>query len=154
MDESVLPDVDATVLRNLGLREGDIIKVTRYLDKKYGRDGKKKGVNFSGDDEDGSGGGLFSGPGGTLRNNTRKGRPAPTVQTNDNIDPKAFSQQKDNAGKDTESSSPAAAGPKATGKNTGGFDDDAWDVKPAKQQPEPEAKPATAAEPAPAAPAQ
>ncbi|KAI1479845.1 hypothetical protein F4774DRAFT_380018 [Daldinia eschscholtzii] len=154
MDESVLPDVDATVLRNLGLREGDIIKVTRYLDKKYGRDGKKKGVNFSGDDEDGSGGGLFSGPGGTLRNNTRKGRPAPTVQTNDNIDPKALSQQKDNAGKDTESSSPAAAGPKATGKSTGGFDDDAWDVKPAKQQPEPEAKPAPAPEPAPAAPAQ
>lgn len=55
MDESVLPDVDASVLRNLGLREGDIIKVTRYLDKKYGRDGKKKGVSFSGDDDDGSG---------------------------------------------------------------------------------------------------
>ncbi|EON97890.1 putative cytoskeleton assembly control protein sla1p protein [Phaeoacremonium minimum UCRPA7] len=32
MDESVLPDVDAAVLRNLGLREGDIIKVMRFLD--------------------------------------------------------------------------------------------------------------------------
>ena len=91
MDESVLPDVDATVLRNLGLREGDIIKVMRYLDKRFGRDTKRKG----GDDGDGSEGGLFSGPGGTLRNNTRKGRPSPAVQTNDTIDPKAFSQQKD-----------------------------------------------------------
>ncbi|KAI1650559.1 uncharacterized protein F4817DRAFT_328117 [Daldinia loculata] len=153
MDESVLPDVDASVLRNLGLREGDIIKVTRYLDKKYGRDGKKKGVSFSGDDDDGSGG-LFSGPGGTLRNNTRKGRPAPAVQTNDNIDAKAFSQQKDSGAQESESSSPAAARPKATGKSSGGFDDDAWDVKPAKQQPEPEAKPAPTAEPAPAAPVQ
>ncbi|KAG7100541.1 Actin cytoskeleton-regulatory complex protein sla1 like [Verticillium longisporum] len=29
MDESILPDVDASVLRNLGLREGDILKVMR-----------------------------------------------------------------------------------------------------------------------------
>ncbi|KAI8956978.1 hypothetical protein F5Y11DRAFT_119771 [Daldinia sp. FL1419] len=148
MDESVLPDVDASALRSLGLREGDIIKVIRYLDKKYNRDGKKKGVSF---DEDGGSGGLFSGPGGTLRNNTRKGRPAPSVQTNDNIDAKALSQQKD---KDGESSSPAATRPNAIGKPSGGFDDDAWDVKPAKQQPEPEAKPAPTPELAPAAPAQ
>ncbi|KYK53927.1 hypothetical protein DCS_08300 [Drechmeria coniospora] len=38
MDESVLPDVNATILRTLGLREGDIIKVMRKLDAKYGRD--------------------------------------------------------------------------------------------------------------------
>jgi actin cytoskeleton-regulatory complex protein SLA1 len=65
MDESVLPDVDAKILRTLGLREGDIIKVMRTLDAKYGR---QRG-HPEGD------GGLFSGPGGTLRNNTRKGRP-------------------------------------------------------------------------------
>ncbi|ODA78127.1 hypothetical protein RJ55_06730 [Drechmeria coniospora] len=34
MDESVLPDVNATILRTLGLREGDIIKVMRKLDAK------------------------------------------------------------------------------------------------------------------------
>ena len=55
MDESVLPDVDASVLRTLGLREGDIIKVMRYLDGKFGREKNKDGD-----------GGLFSGPGGTL----------------------------------------------------------------------------------------
>ena len=32
MDESVLSDVNASVLRTLGLREGDIIKVMRTLD--------------------------------------------------------------------------------------------------------------------------
>ncbi|KAI1214026.1 uncharacterized protein F4807DRAFT_406395 [Annulohypoxylon truncatum] len=147
MDESVLPDVDAGVLRNLGLREGDIIKVMRFLDKKFGRDGKKRNVSFAGDDEDGSGGGLFSGPGGTLRNNTRKGRPAPAVQTNDSVDPKAFSQQKENSAHSSDSSSPATSRPKAAEKsNAGGFDDDAWDVKPARQ-PEPEAKPAPTPEP-------
>ncbi|KAK6865808.1 hypothetical protein PG995_002336 [Apiospora arundinis] len=143
MDESVLPDVDATVLRSLGLREGDIIKVMRYLDKKFGREGKKKGVSFA---EEGEGeGGLFSGPGGTLRNNTRKGRPEPTVKANDTIDPKAFSQQKEGA-EGSPSPTPAAGQPKGAEKSSGGFDDDAWDVKPSKQ-PEAQAKPAPAPEP-------
>ncbi|KAI1765990.1 hypothetical protein GGR53DRAFT_487717 [Hypoxylon sp. FL1150] len=147
MDESVLPDVDANVLRNLGLREGDIIKVMRYLDKKFGRDGKKRNVNFAGEEEgEGSGGGLFSGPGGTLRNNTRKGRPAPAVQTSDSIDPKAFSQQKDSSAPGSEASSPAVTRPKGAGTGNNGFDDDAWDVKPARQ-PEPQAKPAPISEP-------
>lgn len=147
MDESVLPDVDAGVLRNLGLREGDIIKVMRFLDKKFGRDGKKRNVSFAGDEEDASGGGLFSGPGGTLRNNTRKGRPAPAVQTNDSVDPKAFSQQKESSAHGSDSSSPATSRPKVVEKNNaGGFDDDAWDVKPARQ-PEPEVKPTPTPEP-------
>lgn len=139
MDESVLPDVDTTVLRNLGIREGDIIKIMRYLDKRFNRDPKKRAGN--GEDE----GGLFSGPGGTLRNNTRKGRPAPATQTSDTVDPKAFSQQKEQ-GTDGSAPSPSATRPKG---GESGFDDDAWDVKPSKQAeapakaaptPEPEAK--------------
>jgi hypothetical protein len=121
MDESVLPDVDATVLRNLGLREGDIIKVMRYLDAKY-CGGKKGG------DED-AGGGLFSGPGGALRNNTRKGRPAPPVETNNRVDAKAFSQEKDSEPAEAKAPSPTvAAPPAAPSKPTGGFEDDAWSV--------------------------
>jgi hypothetical protein len=146
MDESVLPDVDAGILRNLGLREGDIIKVMRYLDKKYGRDGKKKNTNGDGESENGSAGGLFSGPGGTLRNNTRKGRPAPAVQTSDVIDVKAFSQPRDaESGKST-SPSPEGTRSKASNKASSGFDDDAWDVKPARH-PETQPKPATSPEP-------
>ncbi|EGO53392.1 cytoskeleton assembly control protein SLA1p [Neurospora tetrasperma FGSC 2508] len=151
IDESVLPDVDATVLRNLGLREGDIIKVMRYLDNKYMRN--KKG-------EEGEGG-LFSGPGGALRNNTKKGRPAPPVEVSNTVDPNAFS--KDSGASSGKSSSPTAAAtptPSAS-KPSSGFDDDAWDVKPTKTKtpelaaqavaPAPAAAPAAA--PAPAAPA-
>ncbi|KAI1327564.1 hypothetical protein F5Y16DRAFT_194063 [Xylariaceae sp. FL0255] len=146
MDESVLPDVDASVLRNLGLREGDIIKVIRYLDKKFGRDNKKKAGGEG--DTDGSGGGLFSGPGGALRNNTRKGRPAPAVQTNDVIDAKAFSQSKDTAesGPSRSPSSPDEPRSRAPERSGTGFDDDAWDVKPSRQ-PEPQFKPAPSPEP-------
>lgn len=139
MDESVLPDVDATVLRNLGLREGDIIKVMRHIEQRFGGKG-----------ENGSAGGLFSGPGGTLRNNTRKGRPAPTVQTNDTIDPKAFSQ-KDNGNEESTPTSTSTTQPKSANKSTSGFDDDAWDVKPSRQS-EPQTKPSatTESQPAPA----
>lgn len=144
MDESVLPDVDASVLRNLGIAEGDIIKVMRFLDNKYDRKGKRN-VSF-GEGDDGEAGGLFSGPGGALRNNTRKGRPAPAVQTNDVIDPKAFSQ-------DTEAPSnkfpdnipsPVSSAPPPIKKDSNGFDDDAWDVKPTKQQPQARSAPAPA----------
>jgi len=149
MDESVLPDVDAGVLRNLGLREGDILKVMRFLDKKFGRDGKKKAA-----DDSESGGGLFSGPGGTLRNNTRKGRPAPATQTSDVVDAKAFSQQRDGSADGSAASSPSTSRPRTKSPaHTGGasgFDDDAWDVKPSKQ-PEASARSAQVASPEPKA---
>ncbi|KAI1421041.1 hypothetical protein F5Y12DRAFT_718854 [Xylaria sp. FL1777] len=149
MDESVLPDVDSSVLRNIGLHEGDIIKVMRYLDKKFDRDGRRRNASTAGegDGENGSAGGLFSGPGGTLRNNTRKGRPAPAVQTNDVIDAKAFSQPKD--AETAQSTSPPPQEPQSKAppsKASSGFDDDAWDVKPARQ-PEPQPKPAPDPEP-------
>jgi hypothetical protein len=149
MDESVLPDVDATILRNLGLREGDIIKVMRTLDTKFGRN--KRNADAAADGE----GGLFSGPGGTLRNNTRKGRPAPAVQTSDVVDPAAFSSKKESSAaseETTQPKSPAQASPRVQQAGAGGFDDDAWDIKPNKQQSSPPvAKQTPAPEPAPAA---
>jgi actin cytoskeleton-regulatory complex protein SLA1 len=141
MDESVLPDVDTTVLRTLGLREGDIIKVMRHLDNKYGRKRNTAHGGLDSGESDGdpsSAGGLFSGPGGALRNNTRKGRPAPAIQTSDVIDPKAFSQPSatpkptPERAQALESSAPTPVSKDAPG----GFDDDAWDVKPTKQQPQ------------------
>lgn len=146
MDESVLPDVDGTVLRNLGLKEGDVIKVMRYLDKKFDRDGKRKNASGEGDGENGSAGGLFSGPGGTLRNNTRKGRPAPAVQTSDVIDAKVLSQPKDGETGQSASPSHEETRSNAPNKASSGFEDDAWDVKPARQ-PTPPSKPAPTPEP-------
>ncbi|KAH8820535.1 actin cytoskeleton-regulatory complex protein sla1 [Xylogone sp. PMI_703] len=150
MDESVLPDVDSTVLRTLGLREGDIIKVMRFLDNKYGRNNKnKRNVSFGGEEVIEGEAGLFSGPGGALKNNTRKGRPAPAVQTSDVVDPKAFTQEtKETSPKlseDRVATPLASAPPPAKKEASGGFDDDAWDVKPSKQ---PESTPAPAAAPA------
>ncbi|KAK5126899.1 hypothetical protein LTR85_008257 [Meristemomyces frigidus] len=157
MGEEVLPDVNAQLLRTLGLKEGDILRVMKFLDAKYNRqrtasaappvsptaldDDKIEPVN----------GGLFSGPGGALRNNTRKGRPAPAVQTNDVVDEAAFKQKSE--------SPQAPRAPPAEGRATpltsaparqatgGGFDDDAWDVKPVRAQPT--GAPAPAAAPAP-----
>ena len=151
MDETILPDVTPSVLRTLGLKEGDILRVMKFLDTKFGRSGAKsklRNVSFSpeqvmGNEEDGEsdvtspGGGLFSGPGGTLRNNTRKGRPAPTIQTNDIVDSKAFQSKVANdepkPDRQEKVSAPPTSTPAPFETSTRGFDDDAWDVKPAKQ---------------------
>ena len=176
MDESVLPDITSSVLRTLGLKEGDVLRVMKFLDNKYGRTGTKsklRNVSFggeeviSGEDEragatspNGSGGGLFSGPGGALRNNTRKGRPAPAVQNDDVVDASTFRQRTGSEGapKTVSDATPtplaSAPAPASQKKTAGGFDDDAWDIKPSKQPssaPEP-AKSATVL--APSAPTQ
>ncbi|OAA39154.1 Actin cytoskeleton-regulatory complex protein sla1 [Metarhizium rileyi] len=124
MDESVLSDVNATILRTLGLREGDIIKVMRTLDMKFGRERNVQ-------EPEGNAGGLFSGPGGALRNNTRKGRPAPVVQTNDVVDAAAFSKgDVGSSGPGAPSTaSPSGTSPARTAIKSSGFDDEAWDVK-------------------------
>jgi actin cytoskeleton-regulatory complex protein SLA1 len=158
MDEAVLPDINQGTLRTLGLKEGDILRVMKFLDAKFGRTGSKtkRNVSFGGAEVIAEGevespsGGIFSGPGGALRNNTRKGRPAPAVQTSDIVDPKAFAPK---SSEPEQKSAPADSTPTPiarTGpppKNAiGGFDDDAWDVKPTKQA---AVQPPKAASPAP-----
>ena len=154
MDESVLPDITSAVLRNLGLKEGDVLRVMKFLDNKYGRTGSSSKLrNTSSSDADQgdgdregatsptSGGGLFSGPGGALRNNTRKGRPAPAVQSNDVVDADALrqgvQQERGVTERSQSVSTPLASvkAPPPPKKDTQGFDDDAWDVKPSKQEP-------------------
>ncbi|THX85158.1 hypothetical protein D6D05_02985 [Aureobasidium pullulans] len=154
MGEEILPDVDTQLLRTLGLKEGDILRVMKYLDNKFGRTGQKKSVSFGEDDADATNGegGLFSGPGGALRNNTRKGRPAPAVQTNDVVDPDAFKQKSETPKVET----PLVSAP-ARAAASSGFDDDAWDVKPSKnvsasEAPTPAPAKAPSPPPAPAAP--
>ncbi|KAL9600848.1 MAG: hypothetical protein Q9219_002890 [cf. Caloplaca sp. 3 TL-2023] len=176
MDEGILPDITSAVLRNLGLKEGDILRVMKSLDNKYGRNGsasKLRNVSSGGaeaGDGDGtasptSGGGLFSGPGGALRNNTRKGRPAPAVQSNDVVDVETLRQStvQENGPKEKPQSTistplVSAKAPPPPKKDTQGFDDDAiWDLKPTKQEPsiQPQASrsvstPASSAPPQPA----
>jgi hypothetical protein len=134
MGEENLPDITPALLRTLGLKEGDNLRVMKHLESKYGRAGDKRSVSFAEDGgEEGSSGGLFSGPGGALRNNTRKGRPAPPVQTSDVVDAKTFEQKTDDAVKKPADATPTplAAAPKPE-KQADGFEDNAWDVKPSR----------------------
>ncbi|KAF2850676.1 hypothetical protein T440DRAFT_82153 [Plenodomus tracheiphilus IPT5] len=154
MGEENIPDITPTLLRTLGLKEGDILRVTKYLDSKYGRTGDKRNVSFTEDGEDGGAGGLFSGPGGALRNNTRKGRPAPPVQTSDVVDAKAFEPKTDSAVKRPAdaTATPLASAP-TPDKKVEGFEDNAWDVKPSRSVSVSAAPPAASPPPAQAAPA-
>ncbi|CAI2182385.1 11383_t:CDS:10, partial [Funneliformis geosporum] len=45
MDESSIPDLDRDVMKGLGIKEGDIIRIKKYIDQKYNF-GKKRNVSF------------------------------------------------------------------------------------------------------------
>lgn len=171
MGEAILSEITPSVLRILGLKEGDILRVTKYLDTQYGRVGansKLRTVSF-GDEElksndDGShgnsptstGGGLFSGPGGALRNNTGKGRPAPPVQNDDIVDAETFRRKGivEKKSKSSLETARAASIDLPGEKSTSGFDDDAWDVKPSRKPniPQPTSSTSTPTAAAPAQP--
>ncbi|KAJ6258684.1 hypothetical protein Dda_6733 [Drechslerella dactyloides] len=128
MDESILPDITQGVLRTLGLKEGDILRVMKYLDNKYGR---KKDAEVIGNGEGQKS--LFTNSDGGLKNNTtRRERPAPGIQTSDVVDPKMLEQRK--------TTPDPSKGSKAG-------ESDPWAPKPSKQETAPE--PPKAASPAP-----
>ncbi|SCW01015.1 LAFE_0D03202g1_1 [Lachancea fermentati] len=57
ISEEILPDIQPSLLRTLGLREGDIIRVMKFLDHKFGRETLSSTAT----------GGLFSEPDGSLK---------------------------------------------------------------------------------------
>ncbi|KAI5969990.1 SLA1 [Candida margitis] len=109
MDENILEDISPSLLRTLGLREGDIIRVMKYLDNKYNR---KRSV----EPEQQSTGSLFIDNNGALKNNsstelskvTRDALPSP-VKTQQSTLEVPSTQPQQNAK----------------------IDDDAWAMKPA-----------------------
>ncbi|KAH0829290.1 Actin cytoskeleton-regulatory complex protein sla1 [Fonsecaea pedrosoi] len=141
MDESVLPDITPETLRTLGFKEGDILKVMKFLDQKFAR---TRAPMTNGTNGESAQGGLFSGPGGTLHNNTRRGRPEATRSTNDVVDADAFASKEEEKRPppDARATPLTQAPPREPVKS--GFDDDAWTVKAPSQ-------PAAASQPAPAA---
>lgn len=69
MDDGVLEDISPQLLRTLGLREGDIIRVMKHLDQKFGRKhtmGGDAGTTTGAS----TAGGLFTEAGGALKNNS------------------------------------------------------------------------------------
>jgi actin cytoskeleton-regulatory complex protein SLA1 len=136
MEEKILPEVGQETLRKLGLKEGDILKVMKFLDNKYGRSNKLRNEETNGNvaKTNGSTGGLFTGPDGSLQNNTRRGRPEANRQASDVVDAKVF-EPKDEREKGPPPESrptPLTTAPPRE-KVQSGFDDDAWEVKPSKQ---------------------
>lgn len=189
IDETVLPDLDPGTLRSIGLREGDIIRVTKFIDRKYrrnktqasssSRQSDRANANTAADlerqikadeelarklqerDSSARRGDsvspappqLFSGPDGTLKNNTRRGRPTPKSTGSSNVDAASLAAASESLARTTSppvrsgTVSPSVA-PKRTGSSlANGFDDDAWTPRP------PSTKPATPARPTVASPA-
>ncbi len=140
MDETVLPDITADTLRTLGLKEGDTLKVMKYLDQRFGR---TRSASVNGTNGETTAGGIFSGPGGALHNNTRRGRPEANRQTTDVVDPDAFTNKESDRPSDAKATPLTEAPPR---KPEGGFEDDAWTVKQPTQTAAPPApKPPTGA---------
>jgi hypothetical protein len=159
IDEAILPDTTESTMRSLGLREGDIIRVTKYIQQKYSKPkkdlaqeqllrdeelarqlheeengGRSKGTSSPAPN-------LFAGPGGILKNNTqRRGRPQPSKSLPPPaVDLNAISSASDQI-KRTGSplvGSPASLAPvqppqrsSSTVPVSSGFDDDAWTNRP------------------------
>ncbi|RDB22766.1 Actin cytoskeleton-regulatory complex protein SLA1 [Hypsizygus marmoreus] len=95
MDETLLPDITDATMRSLGVREGDIIRITKAIEKRKPNDNLVKPSPYAEEqvrrDEElarqlqaqETGGtrspapNLFAGPGGVLKN-PRRGRPQPS----------------------------------------------------------------------------
>lgn len=165
IDETILPDITDSTMRSLGVREGDIIRITKAIEKRKPTDNLKKPSAYTADqvrrDEElarqlqaqESGGSrspapnLFAGPGGVLKG-PRRGRPQPSKSLPpSNVDIHAISTVSDQI---LRTSSPQllspTAGPPSIPVNapsrsssaapvSSGFEDDAWTNRPSSTKP-------------------
>lgn len=120
MDENILQDISPSLLRTLGLREGDILRVMKVLDSKFNRSSSSVGNT----NDISSAGRLFTEVGGELKNNNStseisrvdaKALPSPQKQIPDPLN--------------------------SIDSNNNKFEDDAWAVKPAARSSEDLLKP-------------
>ncbi|KAJ7700053.1 hypothetical protein B0H17DRAFT_1048381 [Mycena rosella] len=171
MDDTILLDITDATMRSLGLREGDIIRVTKAIDKRRPQEKKNdQGEASSGPTK--APPNLFTSAGGALKNpSQRRGRPTPTKSLPATVDLQAISTVSDQIQR---TSSPQVMTPTTVQPPprtssalvpaaANGFDDDAWTNRPSSTQPvatavstppvaaprPPSAPPATAAAPAP-----
>lgn len=118
MDENILEDISPSLLRTLGLREGDIIRVMKFLDNKFDRKSRSEEPQPSG--------GLFIDNNGALKNNS-------TTEVSKVTAGALPSPVKVQAS--TPSPAPPAAPEQAT-KSANKIEDDAWAMKPAARSSE------------------
>ncbi|CAH6720038.1 actin cytoskeleton-regulatory complex protein Sla1p [[Candida] jaroonii] len=122
MDDKILEDITPSLLRTLGLREGDIIRVMKFLDNKYGRKRDDIPVQPTG--------ALFTEPTGALKNNSSSDIPK--------VDAKALP---------TPSQPPQPTPAQPAPPQTTSFEDDAWAIKPAARSNEDLSKPSQPQQP-------
>ena len=166
IDEAILPDLEPSTLRSLGLKEGDVIRVRKTITNKFRKENPESEAQISADElyarqlqeHENSGGkgpapqpppGLFTGPDGKLSNNTRRGRPEKKAGA-DTVDPSAIAAASDQLSRSGISTPPpVAVSPPLPEKAPliTGFDDDAWTIKPSITKPASPAPPPQPAQP-------
>jgi hypothetical protein len=173
IDETILTDITEQTMRSLGLREGDIIRVKKAIAQRQPTQREiaheAQTAQMKADEElarrlqaEESGlvpkrstvspaPNLFAaGPGGALRNNTRRGRPQPSkssLPANVDLDAIAtVSQQISRGGSPvvtlTTSPTSVTAPQRTSSAPISGFDDDAWTNRPSSTKPTPSPAPA------------
>lgn len=168
IDESILPDITDSTMRSLGLREGDIIRVKKAIDKrKPGENVEKQSAHLkeqtkrdeelarqlqaqeTGGSSSKSPPNLFAGPGGVLKPH-RGRRKDTTVTLPKSVDRNMLSSASEQIQRTT---SPATAIPASrpdsapiqparagsTPAASSGFEDDAWAPRPSSTKPTPTA---------------
>jgi hypothetical protein len=107
IDEEILPDLDASTIRSLGLKEGDVIRVRKVITSRYAKKTPEQEAQMKQDEEyarqlqehenSGSKGpipqpppSLFTSANGKLANNTRRGRPEKKSTGPESVDPSAI----------------------------------------------------------------
>lgn len=132
--EETLPDITPGLLRTLGFKEGDILRIMKHLDAKFGR------VNAVPTGTDSvSNGNLFTTDGGALRNNRR---PTPSNKIGDIVDANALSARATSP--PTKPSSPPAV--QTQPQLIGGFEDDAWNLRETRTTQKPDSSAPTPAQ--------
>ncbi|KIK65293.1 hypothetical protein GYMLUDRAFT_93957 [Collybiopsis luxurians FD-317 M1] len=156
MDATILPDITESVLRSLGLREGDIIRVMKAIEKRkpkpandqIARDeelARQLQAQENGDSAKGPPNLFANGPNGALKTGARRGRPQPSKSLPTAVDLNTIGEVSDKIQR-TESPSllsPASAGtpvqppPRSSSAApaASGFDDDAWTNRPSSTKP-------------------
>ncbi|KAF8165375.1 hypothetical protein B0H34DRAFT_793770 [Crassisporium funariophilum] len=165
IDETILGDITDGTMRSLGLREGDIIRVSKAIEKRKPTDNLAKSSPYLQEqlrrDEElarqlqaqessphsrSPAPNLFAGPGGVLK--PRRGRPQPSKSLPpSNVDLKAISSASDLIQRTSspQISSPASAQmtpsatfpprPNSAVPVQSGFEDDAWTNRPSSTKP-------------------
>ncbi|PFH46321.1 hypothetical protein AMATHDRAFT_7968 [Amanita thiersii Skay4041] len=159
IDETLLADITESTMRSLGLREGDILRVTKAIEKRKPTDNLIKPSSYTQEqirrDEElakqlqaqETGGSLrspapnlFAGPGGVLKAPRRRPQPSKTLPPS--VDIKTLSNVSDQiqrtSSPQTSSSVAPVQGPTRTSSAapaTSGFDDDAWTNRPSSAKP-------------------